>query len=301
MSNNLKIQSPWTQLGLFIGLLGGGLVFYSLVTAIFLGSKGAIDLHSTDPAMIVKIKWLQAIFTIFFFGLPGLIYAQQTFRNTPLLSFGFRPAEKSIFYVIGILLLITSFPFESWVGELNKHLPLPAWMVRLEQDTDQRVAAFVKINHPSDIVINLTLMAILPAICEEICFRGVLQRILIRLFKNPWAGIVATGIVFSAVHGQFQGFFPRMFLGILLGAAFWYSQSLWTSILAHAFFNGIQVVAAGYDPAMVDSSPAVSPLLALVSLLIIVGLLIYMRKLSTASYSKVYPEPAGAFDQYMGN
>src|SRR6185437_12602132 len=133
----------------------------------------------------------------------------------------------------------------------------------------------------ADLYINLLVVAIIPAMFEEICFRGALQRIMIYLFKNHWAGIIVTGILFSAFHLQFQGFLPRMFLGILLGAAYWYSGSLWTAILAHAFFNGIQVIMVSQNPRMVNETPVVPWYLVLASMVLVIGILVYMRKRST--------------------
>jgi membrane protease YdiL (CAAX protease family) len=79
-----------------------------------------------------------------------------------------------------------------------------------------------------------------------------------------------------------------MFLGVLLGAAYWYSGSLWVSIIAHFFFNGIQIVAVMYAPGVVEKNPSIPLLFVLLSLVIVVGLLSAMRSRSTASYAEVY-------------
>jgi membrane protease YdiL (CAAX protease family) len=57
-------------------------------------------------------------------------------------------------------------------------------------------------------------MAAIPALCEEWLFRGVIQKKLVTTLPKPWMGIVLTAIIFSAIHFQFAGFIPRMFLGI---------------------------------------------------------------------------------------
>jgi len=81
-----------------------------------------------------------------------------------------------------------------------------------------------------------------------------------------------------------------MFLGILLGALYWYSGSLWTSILAHFFTNGIQVVAVTFYPKFVHEDPSVPIYAALISMAIVVGLLVIIRRRSVTDYSKVYAE-----------
>ena len=306
MSNNLKIHSPWSQLALFMGLLGLSLILGVVgASAIVLAKTGIsaaggqpIDLN--DPGLIPAKKLAQAFSTVIIFGFPALFYARQTFRSQPLRSLGLRPVEKPIFYVLGIVLLLAAFPLEGWLGTLNKQISLPGWMIRMEKDSDRQISAFLQIHSSFDIVINLFIVAFLPAVFEELCFRGTLQRILINIFKNPWIGIIVTGAFFSAFHMQFQGFLPRMMLGILLGAAFWYSGSLWTSIFAHFFFNGIQVIAASYYPKLMNENPSIPAYAGLISLVIVLGLLGLMRGQSTVTYEKVYKEVKG-YNDFLSN
>jgi len=291
MTNNLKIHSPWSQLAIFLGLLGLSLVVGVIgSSAIVLAkaglSSGAPDLNA--PALVGVKKLAQAFSTVVIFGLPALLYARQTFRRKPLRELGFRPASETLFYALGIVLLVGAFPLEGWLGTLNKHIPLPDKLVTMEKDNDRQVVAFLEVHTPWDIIINLFVVALLPAIFEELCFRGALQRILIQIFKNPWTGIIVAGALFSAFHMQFQGFLPRMMLGILLGAAYWYSNSLWTSIIAHFFFNGIQVLAASYYPKLMDGDPSVPLTAGLMGLLAVVAILMMMRRRSTVSYEQVY-------------
>lgn len=293
MSNNLKIPSPVSQLALFMGLAGGALIFYGIIGGAIQQSAGIMSEIRTgtawdNPRAINILKWLQALSSIMVFGIPGYFYARLVFRDRPLYQLGLRPAVKINFYLLAILLLLISLPLEGWLGELNKRLPLRAWMIQAEKSNDRQILAFLKVNTPFDIFINLLVMAALPAFFEELCFRGALQRILINLFRSPWAGIIVTGFLFSAIHVQFEGFLPRMFLGILLGAAYWYSGSLWASILAHFFFNGIQITAAMFYPDVVSRNPSIPVYTVLLSMVIVVGLLYRMRKQSGVSYAGVF-------------
>jgi hypothetical protein len=79
-----------------------------------------------------------------------------------------------------------------------------------------------------------------------------------------------------------------MFLGILLGALFWYSNSLWPNIAAHFFNNAIQVIAVLYYPKLIEENPSVPIYAALISGVIVFGLLYFLRRQSTVSYTKVY-------------
>jgi membrane protease YdiL (CAAX protease family) len=75
-------------------------------------------------------------------------------------------------------------------------------------------------------------------------FRGVLLSWLKDSFRNKHLAVWLSAIVFSAIHIQFFGFFPRMLLGAYLGYLFLWTGSLWTSVLAHFLNNAIVVITA---------------------------------------------------------
>ena len=164
-------------------------------------------------------------------------------------------------------------------------------MTAMEKDTAKQMEALLKVNKPIDILVNVFIIAVLPAICEELCFRGALQRILIHCAKSPWVGIIITSVLFSALHLQFQGFLPRMFLGIVLGAFYWYSGSLWTKhpgSFCKQWSAGGRVVS--YAPKYVNENPTIPVIAGLISGIIVFIILWIYARLSTVTYSKVYDE-----------
>ena len=80
---------------------------------------------------------------------------------------------------------------------------------------------------------------------QELLFRSVIQKSLIKLFKNAHVAIIVTAIIFSAFHFDFFGFFPRMILGIMLGYMFYLSGSIFPSMLMH-FVNNATIVLIYY-------------------------------------------------------
>jgi membrane protease YdiL (CAAX protease family) len=274
MTDNVKIHSPWAQLGLFLRLIGVAFVGI-VVLGILLGLL-------PKPLSNTTLKLGQMLTTILLFGVPAYFYARMTFTDRPLANLGFRPADKSNFYLMGILLLLVAFPLEGWLGILNRRIPLPQWMIEGEQSRDQQVTAMLEAKNALDVVFNLVVVAIIPGIFEEMCFRGVLQRLMIQLTRRPWLGIFITAFIFSCMHFQFQGFLPRFFLGILLGAAFWYSGSLWTAVIAHCVFNGLQVLALNLYPSLVsNTTPSIPAYYVLLSAIAVGVLLALMRKESS--------------------
>ena len=145
---------------------------------------------------------------------------------------------------------------------------------------------------PKDLLTMLFLVGMLPAIGEELFFRGILQKLFIQVFKKAWPGIIFTGFLFSAIHMQFMGFFPRMALGIVLGALYWYSGSLYTSMLGHFIFNAISIIFVYLKVADLNSKAGYSlgfSAIGIVSIVGVIYLLRYMRKKSTTDYAVEFP------------
>ena len=219
-------------------MLGAAFILASMIMAIVIVSMGlpvsAMDkLDWTSPDTVRGMKVIQAVSSVLIFLLPAVAFAMITFRGKPFYFLGLKSVKKPSMYTLAIICMLVAFPFVFWLGDLNRAVDLPAWMSGLENDASKQMQAFLKADDLTDVIINVFIIAFLPAVCEEICFRGALQRILIHISRNPWVGILITAFLFSAFHLQFQGLLPRMFLGVLLGAIYWYSGSLWPSIVAH--------------------------------------------------------------------
>lgn len=291
MTGHLRVRSPWSQLGIFFGLLGGAYIITSIILFFILISKGIKppDFDLEDPKILGTMKWIQGISSITIFFLPAFFYAKFCAVSKPLKFLGLKSFRNpSFFIVLAIAAIIIAFPFVAWLGEINQRIPLPQWMRGLEDNVGTQMEAFLKAKSTFDVIINVILIGLLPAICEEICFRGALQRILIHIFRSPIAGIIVTAILFSALHMQFQGFLPRMFLGALLGFMYWYSGSLWPGIAAHFVNNAVQVVIVSYAPQYINKNPEMPVFLALASIILVMALAYVYRSKSTITYEKVY-------------
>jgi len=204
---------------------------------------------------------------------------------------------KPILILLTILIVLFSSPLFEAVNTLNQKMALPSFLHNLEKWMKQKeleAAALTQqlliMKSYNDLAINLLMVAILPAIGEELFFRGAIQNILINFLKNPHLAIWFTAIVFSAIHVQFYGFLPRMFLGVLFGYLFLWGKSIWLPILAHFLNNGFAVIMAfklqleGKSISELENSFSVNwYALILSSILTFVLLKIYFKK---ASYLK---------------
>ncbi len=114
-----------------------------------------------------------------------------------------------------------------------------------EELAEQMTSALLDMPDLNALLINLFVVAVVPAICEEFAFRGVLQVQLAKLFKNIHAAVWVSAAVFSFIHFQFYGFLPRLLLGAFFGYLLVHTGSIWAPMLAH-FLNNAAAVTVHY-------------------------------------------------------
>jgi membrane protease YdiL (CAAX protease family) len=107
-------------------------------------------------------------------------------------------------------------------------------------------------------------LAALPAIAEELMYRGMIQPAIAQRWGPVW-GIGVTAVLFSSSHMEPAGFVPRVLMGAWFGYLAWRTRSLWASTWAHALNNtwGVALLAG---MAYVTPHPFVVAVLALASL-----------------------------------
>ena len=276
-----KDKSSATKIGILFLLIFVSVILHTLVGSaiVLFFSDFGLSQDLGNQVAVNYLKLLQLFSAIGLFVAPTLLYAYLTEFDYKLL-FNFK--RQSAFLVIVIMLLIT--PFIGWLLEMNMSIPFPDWILRLGNDSEKIVESFLKMNHLGDLLFNLLVIAIVPAIGEELLFRGYLQQSFSKWLSNPHVAIIVTAVLFSAIHLHFQGFLPRFILGVLLGYLFYWSGSLWLPILAH-FANNAQAVIFSYPTFKADSGVysvlsdvEVDPMMALFSFASVVVLLFMFYK-----------------------
>jgi membrane protease YdiL (CAAX protease family) len=145
--------------------------------------------------------------------------------------------------------MIVATPVINFLGEINSYMHLPGflrsveeWMRESEDKAAQLTEAFLKMNSTGDFILNLFMIGLLPALGEELVFRGVIQKIFYQWSRSAHVAVWTTAFIFSAMHMQFYGFLPRMVLGGMLGYMLVWSKSLWLPIIAHFVNNSGAVI-----------------------------------------------------------
>lgn len=199
-----------------------------------------------NPAILNPMKFLQAMYSIGLFIVPCFVFLKLAQENSfEFLKMKATPAIVSLLVVFGIMLVVQ--PLVELTGKWNAAFPFPEafgiadWIKQAEEQGAVVTKAFLKADSVYVFLLNVFIMAFLPALGEEIFFRGMIQQYITKAVKNVYIAIVITAIIFSAFHFQFMGFLPRMLLGIILGCIFVWSGTIWLSVFAHFLNNGAAV------------------------------------------------------------
>lgn len=209
-----------------------------------------IEAAGVDVTSLNVERAVQFISSVITFIVGGVSVAYLIFEN---------PKEELMIsswgggknYLYGIIALLALLPIVGVLNEWNQGIsfpdalaPLEQWMREAEDAAAELQERFLSGTSYLDLIINIVIMAITPAICEELLFRGVLQNQLEKWFKNAHIAVWVAAIIFSAIHFQFYGFLPRMVLGAALGYLLVYGKSLWLPIVAHCVNNSLAVITA---------------------------------------------------------
>jgi hypothetical protein len=204
----------------------------------------------TNPDNIFLIKLMQLITSVFIFIVPPLLLSYfeggNLFNNLDLRK---KIKRQNVLLIILIMLFSQILVAVSmqWnleiINSLKSFIPSVVESMKLMEENAKTITeAFLKMENTSDLLFNLFLIAFIPAIGEEMVFRGVLQKKLHSILQSPHLAIFVSSFIFSAIHMQFFGFLPRFILGIILGYLFYYSKNLWMPIIAHFINNALAVL-----------------------------------------------------------
>ena len=242
------MSSPSGKILTFGGLFAlGSMILYGAIALISSSAGMPItefqETLSESPAnlsggIIRALVWIQ---TICLFVLPAVLFGIWHYRKAFWSYFELNKAPTLLMLFLGIVFLLTGYPIVQLSFEVNSMVPMPEWASQMEGNAAEMLDELLRMESIAGFITTFTILALLPAIGEELFFRGVLQKQLEDLFKSGHMAVWVSAIIFSAIHFQFEGFLPRLVLGAILGYLYMWTRNLWVPIAAHLFNNGIQV------------------------------------------------------------
>ncbi len=257
---------PFSQLLLlaFVGV--ASMLFFFLLSSVLAVPLFGVPFGSLQPDMenIPYLKFSQAFQSVGMFVAPAFAAAwlfsdTETNRISSYLNLRKDLNLKTFGRVT--LVLLASIPLIGVLGKYNAALNLPESFNALEtslktmEDAARKITEMFLITDSSvAFAVNLLIVALIPAVGEELFFRGTVQRIFLSWFKNPHIAILVASAVFSFIHFQFYGFVPRMVLGMVFGYMFFWYKNIWYPIIAHFLNNAIGVTAYFYYDELKNST-----------------------------------------------
>ena len=176
--------------------------------------------------------------------IPAIIFLFIYRRNTLVANIGLLLPKRNSYFIYAIFLLFLSYPLIQLSADLNSKMFFADWMQKESQLINKITLEFLKMDNFRELLRNIFLIALLPAIGEELFFRAGIQKELVKYFKQKDFAIILAAAIFSAFHLEFDGFLPRFFLGLILGYVYFWSSSLWVSIIVHFINNSMLIVSA---------------------------------------------------------
>jgi len=229
------------------GAIASSLLFYIVLIAkgmLTVETLGDQTLLYQNPELFRVMLFFQSL-GVFFFPALVLAYLFHDDKNAYLQLNN--PSSFKIALFVFVSMIVVQ-PFINLVAELNNMIRLPeflkaveSWMIGMEEEAQQLTESILQADNLLSLLFNIAIVAVVAAVGEEFFFRGVLQQVFRKLFRNEHAIIWTVAIIFSAVHLQFYGFIPRMLLGAYFGYLLYYTKNLWIPVLAHFTNNAFGV------------------------------------------------------------
>lgn len=272
------------------------LVWLGIMAVLTLLMMGAWLIVCGGSQSTASLKWLQLLQTIGTFLLPPIFCAWLwSDDHRPFVWLRMNRGLSWQTALLAIIIMVCAIPGINLLADMNSRIHLPECLASLEQTLraqEDAAAAlterFLQADNLATMLLNVGLLALLPAFAEELSFRGTLQQIITngqRPKANSHLAIWLTAFVFSAIHFQFYGFVPRMLMGAMFGYVFVWTGSLWAPILMHFTNNGVAVVSyylmgdAKMGETWADTVGA-GPMwwLGVLSIVVVGGLLYWLRR-----------------------
>ena len=202
-------------------------------------------INPTSPlALINAAVMLQGISSIIIFLFSPLLFAYLS-TPRPAQYLGLRLPGKPIHFILVIFIMLGAMPVLEKIQELISYINFGSYgkSVKAAQEvSDNTFNAFLTMNSFGSFLKVFFIMAIIPAVGEELFFRGVLLRFSKQKSRTMLTPILFTAAVFAFTHSNIYGYLSIFLAGVLLAVIYNLTGSIWCSILGHLFFNGTQII-----------------------------------------------------------
>jgi membrane protease YdiL (CAAX protease family) len=291
-------QNPWIMLLVLVLISLGGVFLIGQVMAIvtaliMLGSLSQLQDILLNPEAYPDhrstVLIMQGMSSLGGFIITPIIYYYLMVKGNLLGDFVKLPSNAFRILIVTVVMVFSFMVVNTVFIEWNANLELPGFMSGFEKwatDLEDSMAGLTKFLTEFEttgyFILSIVVIAVIPGIGEEILFRGFLQNILRKIFRNDHVAVWVAAILFSAIHFQFYGFVPRMLLGAIFGYLYLWSGNLLVPIVAHFLNNSISLLSLFvYQKGLTDfdaeSTEALPMMYVLIFSALFVAALVYFK------------------------
>ncbi len=273
----------------FIGLFGG-FFLYQIVGGVLTLLVFGLEI---DKAPVNGLRLMTMAGQILFILLPALLFSKWFYEDvTTVIRFKSSRWIEIGLFVVGLIILIPLLEnFSVIQNYLIDKLAASSTTVNsvknifdsLNDRLESTYSSLITAHSISEKLLVILVVAAVPAVCEEIMFRGFIQKSFELKLKPFWA-ILITSIFFGLYHFSPYGLLPLIILGLYFGFAAYKSESIFTSMSLHFLnnFSAIVVFFIAGNGQLLDSAPSdkavdlKSAITIFVSLLLLFGGMLYV-------------------------
>lgn len=248
---NQEAYSPYPLISpvaaAFLGLIGGFILYQflgGLLTLLIFG----FDIES---APVNGLRFMTIIGQILFIFLPALFFSKWIYGDvSKIISLKLPNWKEVTLFVLGIIILtpllqsylyIQNYFFERWAESSEFVNSIKFLLDSLNELIEKTFGNLIRADNVPEMLLVIITISVVPAICEEVMFRGYIQRSFGFKFK-PHIAATLTALFFALYHFNPYGLIPLAIIGFYLGFAAYTSQSLVIPIIIHFLNNFFAVM-----------------------------------------------------------
>lgn len=240
--NYLRVFPKGVQISIFIGLWVAFFLIGSLLSGLVQTNFFGVPLNSDGLAAKPQLSMvLNVILQIFMFGLPALVFA---YLADPKMDhyLGLKNGAKRLSPIAWVLIAAFMILLVSSLAGLINTIDLGDFANKMQSARSQHVNNYLQNTSIGGVAMAILLMAIVPAICEELFFRGIFMKIMLNVNRSPIMAFVFTSLFFAFLHSSIYEFLPIFLASMILCFIYYHSANLTNTIIIHFLVNAIQVL-----------------------------------------------------------
>lgn len=304
---SIKGFGGWAQLGFLFAFLGLGFILAGGVQVLLtmqimpagksISDNDALMNAMLSPENVGMARLIQVLGTLALLFIPAVLWSLVS-NGKNVFWLGFNKYVNGFQILLGFMIIYAAAISTAPLAEFSKyvvgHFPsIDVAAKKMEDLYAQQALALSNLKNWQEFVVGIFIMAFFPAMFEEVFFRGTLQNLLSKWWKNPFVAILVTSIIFSLIHMSIYLFLSRLVLGFALGLMFHYTKNIWVNIIAHFLNNAFALTTLfamsmrkeKLDLAKLD--PTYHWSLGLAGVIALVGLFVMLKKYSAKNVARI--------------